>query len=136
MDCRITDCKVVLREDSIVSVPPHHFEEEGRTLRYFGIIKKMIQGDERARVLWCEDNTTSIEDVNILQLETFLPAQSAIAKDTEDHEKKKKFVLRIQPSTSAPDDIDLDIVSAVPDLDPVGTSTPSKCSSSIISLLY
>ena len=51
MDCRITDSKNVLRADSIVSVPPDHFEEEAQTERYFGAVLRLTQ-DERARARW------------------------------------------------------------------------------------
>ena len=77
MDCRITDCRVVVREGSIISVPPDHFGIAGRQDRYYGIVKKIIQNDEKARVAWVEDNTTSIEDLGILQLETSMPETTA-----------------------------------------------------------
>ena len=52
MDCRITDCRVVVREGSIISVPPDHFGIAGRQDSYYGIVKKIIQNDEKARVAW------------------------------------------------------------------------------------
>ena len=73
MDCRIIDCRVAVREGSIVSVPSDHFGIAGREDRYYGLVKKIIQNDEKARVSWFEDNTVSIEDVGNLQLETSMP---------------------------------------------------------------
>ena len=45
------DSKIVLRADSIVSVPPDHFGEEAQTERYFGAVLRLTQ-DERARIKW------------------------------------------------------------------------------------
>ena len=41
----------------------------------------MIHNDEKARVTWCEDNTTSIENVEILQLETVIPEEPDAEND-------------------------------------------------------
>ena len=49
MDCRITDCKVVVRGGSLVSVPLNHFGLEERLDRYFGQVIRVVQ-DENARV--------------------------------------------------------------------------------------
>ena len=38
MDCRVTDCTVIIREGSIVSVSPDHFDEESRTEKYYGVL--------------------------------------------------------------------------------------------------
>ena len=48
MDCRITDCRVVVWEGSIVSVPPDHFGTAGRQDHYYGLVKKIIQNEEKA----------------------------------------------------------------------------------------
>ena len=69
MDCRITDCKVVLREGSIASVPPNHFGDNERYDSYYGVIQKMIQNYEKARVKLCKDQTVSIEHVDGLCLD-------------------------------------------------------------------
>ena len=36
MDCRIIDSKIVVRFDSLVSVPTNHFDGEAQEERYFG----------------------------------------------------------------------------------------------------
>ena len=78
MDCRITDCRVVVREGSIVSVPPDHFDVAVRQDRYYGLVKKIIQNNEKAQKSWVEDNTISIEDVVLLQLETSIPHEKSL----------------------------------------------------------
>ena len=42
MDCRITDCKIVLKGGSIVSVPPNHFGDNERYGSYYGFIQKSL----------------------------------------------------------------------------------------------
>ena len=74
----ITDCRVVVREGSIVSVPPDHFDFAGRQDRSSGLVKKIIQNDEKARVSWVEDNTISIKDLVLLQLETSMPHEKSL----------------------------------------------------------
>ena len=78
MDCRITDCRVVVREGSIVSVPPDHFGIAGRQDRYYGLVKKIIQNDKKVQNSWVEDNTISIKDVVLLQLETSMPHEKSL----------------------------------------------------------
>ena len=41
MNCRIIDSKIVVKVDSIASVPPNHFGEKSREERYFGIVSKL-----------------------------------------------------------------------------------------------
>ena len=41
MDCRITDCKAVFREGSIVSVPPNHFHIEKKDSTILSFHKKL-----------------------------------------------------------------------------------------------
>ena len=53
MNCRITDCKVVLGEGSIVSVPPNNFTDNETYDSYYGVIQKMIQINEMAQAKWC-----------------------------------------------------------------------------------
>ena len=117
MDCRITDSRVVVRDGSIVSVPPDHFSIARRQDGYYGLVKKINQNDERAWVLWAEDNTISIKDVVLLRLETSIPHDKSpkstplrevfkvinpSAKEKQVAEQKinkKKFNLCIKPST-------------------------------------
>ena len=77
MGCSITDCRVVVREGSIVPVPPNHFVIAGRHDHYFGLVKNIIQNDEKTRVSWIEDDTISIKDVVLLQLETSMPHEKS-----------------------------------------------------------
>ena len=51
----------------------------GRQDRLYGLVKKIIQNDEKAQVSWVEDkdNTNSIEDVLLLQLETLMPHEKS-----------------------------------------------------------
>ena len=117
MDCRITDCRVVVREGSIVSVPPDHFGVAVRQDRYYDLVKKIIKNDEKAQKSWVEDNTISIEDVVLLQLETSIPHEKSprwtplrgasevvnpSPKEKQVAEQKidkKKLNLHIKPST-------------------------------------
>ena len=62
-------------------MPPDYSGAASRNNRYFGTIKKMLYEDTIARVHWQEDGTTSIVDIDILQLETVMP-------------KKNKFQMR------------------------------------------
>ena len=78
MDCRITDCRVLVREGSTVSVPPDHFHIAGRQDRYYGLVKKIIQNDKKVQNSWVEDNTISIKDVVLLQLETSMPHEKSL----------------------------------------------------------
>ena len=54
-------------------MPPGYFGAASRNDRYFGTIKKMLYEDTIARVHWQENGTTSIVDIDILQLETLMP---------------------------------------------------------------
>ena len=78
MDCRIQDCRIVHREGSIASVPPDFFGPASQNNRYFGTIKKMLYEDTMARVHWQGGGTTSIIDIDILQLETLMPKKFLI----------------------------------------------------------
>ena len=152
MDCRITDCRVVVREGSIISVPPDHFGIAGRQDRYYGIVKKIIQNDEKARVAWVEDNTTSIEDLGILQLETSMPETTA--KSTTPREvpevvinppakkkpvvgqkiNKKKFDLRIQPFSedSTEPRVEFDLCDAVGSTPNIGYAPGKRAMNSFL----
>ena len=68
MDCRIIDCKVVLRDGSLVSVAPNHFGQAGRSDRYFGRVVRVVH-DESSQIKWFEDDTISVEPLDVLQLE-------------------------------------------------------------------
>ena len=72
MDCRITDCKAVLREGNIAFAPSDHFGDNEIYDFYYGVIQKMVQNDEKARMKWCEDQTVSIKDVDRLCSDLFL----------------------------------------------------------------
>ena len=89
----------------------------------------MIQNDKKAHVTWCEDNTTSIEDVEILQLETTIPEEWDAENDQTIPEKKKKFNLQIKPSSKIPgEDDEIEFHHTASSL-PVDNSTPGKTSS-------
>ena len=68
MDCRIIDCKVVIRDGSQVSVAPNHFGQAGRSDRYFGRVLRVVH-DESSQIKWFEDDTISIQLLDVLQLE-------------------------------------------------------------------
>ena len=101
MDCRIYDPKVVIRENSVVSVPPNHFGDNDRSSRFFGSVIRLVEDGNCARVKWNEDSTTSIEKVEDLALEKEIPPAD-----------KQKFQLRILPTAQ-------DIVGS-----PADTSSP------------
>ena len=46
MDCRITNCRVAISKENIVSVPPDHDGIAGRQDCYYGLVKKIIQNDK------------------------------------------------------------------------------------------
>ena len=83
----------------------------------------------KRHVTWCEDNTTSIDNVEILQLETAIPGEPDAENDQVIPEKKKKFNLWIKPTSTIPDeDYEFLFFHAASSI-PVDTSTPGKISS-------
>ena len=44
MDCRVTDCTVIIREGILVYVSPNHFDKKSRTEKYYGRNVRIIQG--------------------------------------------------------------------------------------------
>ena len=46
MDCRITNCRVAISKENIVSVPPDHVGIAGRQDCYYGLVKNIIQNDK------------------------------------------------------------------------------------------
>ena len=63
MDCRIIDCKVVVRDDSLVSVAPNNFGQADKSDCYFGRVVRVAH-DESGRIKWFEDDTISIEPLD------------------------------------------------------------------------
>ena len=57
-------------------MPPDYFGAASRNDRYVGTIKKVLYEDTMARVHWQDDGTTSIVDIDILQLETLMPQKN------------------------------------------------------------
>ena len=115
MDCRIRDCRIIHREGSIVSVPSDIFGAATRNIRYFGTTKKMLYEDTMARVHWQEDGTTSIVDIDILQLETLIPKKQV--SNESPHCSKGKFNLHIKPACPLPDSTDDEDADGDPDAD-------------------
>ena len=74
MNCRIIDSKIVVKVDSIASVPPNHFGEKSREERYFGIVSKLKQ-DERANVKLFADSSVSLESITNLKFKTDAPVK-------------------------------------------------------------
>ena len=101
MDCRIIDSKIVVRSGSVVSVPANHFSDEGREERYFGTDLRRTQ-DNEAHVKWFEDDSVSLEEVAVLNLETEVPKKD-----------KPKFKLRIKPVREIPPKDDIDFTEIV-----------------------
>ena len=91
MDCRIVDSNIVVRDGSIVSVPPNHFGINKINIRYYGTVVMLVHNDQ-ARVKWYDDNSVSVETLETLKLETAIP----LREETE--KKKKKFEIRIKPT--------------------------------------
>ena len=77
-------------------MPPDFFGTASRNVRYFGTIKKMLYEDTMARVHWQEDGTTSIVDIDILQLETLMPKKQV--SNESPCCSKGKFNLHIKPA--------------------------------------
>ena len=48
MDCRIIDCKVVIRDGSIISVAPNHFGISERKDHYYGKVIRLIENQNSA----------------------------------------------------------------------------------------
>ena len=127
MDCRIIDCKVVVRDGSVVSVRKEHFGDDDRKDRYYGTVVKLIQDDKKARVKWVEDDSQSIEEVEILTLESSLP-EYLKAVQIPDKSTKKKFSLRIIPSSAgASKDVDFIATPSCSKFTSMDSSTPGKC---------
>ena len=72
MDCGIITCKIVVRDGSLVSVAPNHFGQSDRSDCYFGRVVRVVH-DESARNKWFEDDTISIEPLDVLLLEVEIP---------------------------------------------------------------
>ena len=51
MDCRIIGSKILVRDGSIVSVPPNHFGINNRNTHYYGTVVRLVHNDQ-ARVKW------------------------------------------------------------------------------------
>ena len=117
MDCRIIDSKIVVRSGSVVSVPANHFGDEGREERYF-LVLRFIQ-DNKACVKWFEDDSVSLEEVAVLNLETEVPKKD-----------KPKFKLRIKPVREIPPKGDIDFTETVilhqNIVSPLNTSSPGS----------
>ena len=60
MDCRKIDCKVVVKDGSLVSVAPNHFGQAKRSDCYFQRVARVVH-DENAQIKWSEDDTISTE---------------------------------------------------------------------------
>ena len=86
MDCRISDCTVIIKERSLISVSSDNFDEECRTKKYYGRVVRIIQEGEQARMKWEDDGSLSVERLYDLNPE-------------KDNSKKKAFQLRIAPTT-------------------------------------
>ena len=97
INCRITDCTVVLRVGSVVSVPSNHFGDYHRRDHYYGTVLKLIQGNKKACVKWYDDDAVPIEEVELLQLETSIPkfGKSSKTNTILPEIKKKKLTLCI-----------------------------------------
>lgn len=68
---------VVLRDGNIVSVASNHFRDYHRRDLYYGIVlKKLIQGNEKACIKWHDDDVVSIGEVQWLQLENLASHQN------------------------------------------------------------
>ena len=50
MDCRTIDCKVVIRDGSIISLAPNHFGIGERKDHYYGKVIQLIENQNSARV--------------------------------------------------------------------------------------
>ena len=101
MDFRIIDSKIVFRSGSVVSVPANHFGDEGREERYFCPVLHLTQ-DNKAQMKWFEDDSVSLEEVAVLNLETEVPKKD-----------KPKFKLRIKPVREIPPKDDIDFTETV-----------------------
>ena len=66
MDCRIIDCKVVIRDGSIISITPYHFGIDERKENYYGKMIELIENQNSARVRRFEDNAISIESLGVI----------------------------------------------------------------------
>ena len=102
------DCRIVRREGNIVSLTPNYFGAASRNSSYFGTIKKMLHEDKMTHVQWQEDGTTSIIDIDILQLETSMPKKQ-VSNNFPSLKIKRKFNLPIKPACLLPDSIDEDV---------------------------
>ena len=94
MDYIIIDCKVVVRESSLVA--PNHFGQADRSDCHFGRVARVVH-DESARIKWFQDDTISIEPLDVLQLEVEILEK-----------KKPKFQMCIKASSSRGNDIEFD----------------------------
>ena len=97
INCRITDCTVVLRDGSVVSVASNHFGDYHRRDHYYGTVLKLIQGNKKACIKWYDDDAVPIEEVELLQLETSIPKfdESSKTNTILPEMKKKKLTLCI-----------------------------------------
>ena len=87
MNCRITDCTIIISEGTLVYVSSDHFDEESRIDKYYGRVVRIIQEGEQAHVKWEDDGLLSVEIRDDLNLE-------------KDISRKKKFELRIAPTVT------------------------------------
>ena len=116
MNCKIIDSKTVDRSGSVVSVPVNHFSDEGREERYFGTVLHLTQ-DNKACMKCFEDDSVSLKEVAVLNLETEVPKKD-----------KPKFKLRIKPVREIPPKDDTDFTETVilhqNVVSPIDTSSP------------
>ena len=99
-----------------MSVPTNHFGDEGREERYFDTVLHLTQ-DNKARMKWFEDDSVSVKEVAVLNLETEVPQND-----------KPKFQLRIKPVREIPPKYDIDFTETVilhqNVVSPIDTSSP------------
>ena len=104
MDCRIRDCRIIHNEGSIVSVPPDYLVQPVETTGTLARSRKYYMKIQWHEVHWQDDGTTSIVDIDILQLETLMPKKQ-VSNETP-RCSKGKFNLRIKPACPLPDSTD------------------------------
>ena len=97
MDCRIIDSKVVVRDSNLVSFAPNNFGQADRSDHYFGRVVRAAH-NENAQIKSFEDDTISVEPLDVLQLEVEIPEK-----------KKPKFQMCIKASPSGGNDVEFDI---------------------------
>ena len=92
----IYNIKFMIDKIDKVSVAPNHFGQTDRSDCYCGGVIRIVH-DESTQIKWFEDDTTSNEPLDVLQLEVEIP------------EKKPKFQMCIKALSSHDNDVEFDI---------------------------